>query len=498
VSAEPSSTPPRRTPDPRLPVKARNILRVRAVWTAPLILGAVVVALMTALYIGSVIDPLAHLRGLPVAIVNQDRGASVAGRHLDVGQQVETGLTGSQAVSSRLHLELSNLSQAQQAMGRGDLYATMVIPPDLTANLLTAAGLQAGRTSTIAEPRISILTNTQAGTIGASLASGVLQPALAVASQQVGRQLAAVVSPSAQTAATSLFLADPITVTTSNYRPLASHTALGLSAFYVALLTLLGGFLAGTLVNSVVDSALGYATSEVGPRWGQRAPVPISRWQTLLVKGAVVPVLAAVVMAVIILVAAAGFGMDTPYPALLWAYTWLCATSVGIGTVVLFAVAGTAGQLLALLIFVYAGLASAGGTVPVQALPAFLRVLSNVEPLRQILDGIRSILYFGAQADAGLARGTLLAGVGLVFWVVLGAAIVRWYDRKGLYRLNPDVLAYVSNAVEGYMAKTDPATTADPTSSTSSTTSEPEPKSRESSPPNGHPASPGRTGPADD
>jgi Protein of unknown function (DUF3533) len=173
----------------------------------------------------------------------------------------------------------------------------------------------------------------------------------------------------------------------------------------------------------------------------------------------------------VIWVAAGGFGMDTPYPALLWAYTWLCATSVGIGTVVLFAVAGTSGQLLALLIFVYAGLASAGGTVPVQALPTFLRLLSNVEPLRQILVGIRSILYFEAQADAGLARGTLLAGVGLVFWLVLGAAIVRWYDRRGLYRLNPDVLAYVSNAVEGYMVRNDPATVADPASSASSTTS---------------------------
>ena len=82
---------------------------------------------------------------------------------------------------------------------------------------------------------------------------------------------------------TRAFLADPVTVTTMVYRPLPSHTALGLSAFYIALLTLISGFLGGIIVNSSVDAFLGYATTEVGPRWGQRRPVSISRWQTLII-----------------------------------------------------------------------------------------------------------------------------------------------------------------------------------------------------------------------
>ena len=59
-----------------------------------------------------------------------------------------------------------------------------------------------------------------------------------------------------------------------------------------------------------------------------------------------------------------GLGMDAPSPFLLWAYTWLCAASVGAGTIALFAVAGSYGQLLSMLLFVYAGLASAGAVVP--------------------------------------------------------------------------------------------------------------------------------------
>ena len=71
-----SATARRQTPDPRLPVRARQLLRARALWLIPLAVASVVVAVMTALYIASVVNPLAQLRGLPVAVVNQDRGAT--------------------------------------------------------------------------------------------------------------------------------------------------------------------------------------------------------------------------------------------------------------------------------------------------------------------------------------------------------------------------------------------------------------------------------------
>jgi YhgE/Pip-like protein len=433
-----------------LPVRAGRLLRVRTIWLAPLVVASLVVAAMTALYIGSVANPLSHLSGLPVAVVNQDRGAAVGAQRIQIGQQIEAGLLAAPAVSDRLHIEVLTLSQAEQAMDRDGLYATLVIPPGLTANLLTAAGLRPG--TAVAAPQVEILTNQRAGTVGNSLATGILQPALAVASRQIGRHLAPLVPAGSQAPATRLLLADPVAVTTAQYRPLPNNAALGLSAFYIALLTILCGFVGATIVNSVVDSALGYATTETGPRWRQRQPVPINRWQTLLIKYALIVVVAAVATAVMLLVAW-GVGMDMPYPWLLWVFTWLCALSAGIGMIVLFAAAGTYGQLLGLLLFVYAGLASAGGTVPVEALPSFLHLLSYAEPLRQVLEGTRSILYFNAQGVAGLTRGTVAAASGLLFWLVVGAVVVRWYDRKGLYRLQPEVLAHVNQAVQDYRAK---------------------------------------------
>jgi len=69
--------------------------------------------------------------------------------------------------------------------------------------------------------------------------------------------------------AARLSLAEPITVVTVPYRPLPAHSALGLSAFFIALLIMMAGFLGGTIVNSAVDAALGYATIDAGPAFAR-------------------------------------------------------------------------------------------------------------------------------------------------------------------------------------------------------------------------------------
>jgi ABC-type polysaccharide/polyol phosphate export permease len=146
--------------------------------------------------------------------------------------------------------------------------------------------------------------------------------------------------------------------------------------------------------------------------------------------------------------------MDAPHAGLLWLLAWLASASVAEGTIVLFAVLGASiGQLLAMLIFVYVGLASSGGTVPLQALPGILQPLAQIEPLRQILAGTRAILYLDAQADAGLTRAVTAAALGLVFWLAVGAGVVRWYDRKGFNRMEPELLACVSGSVQQYKSR---------------------------------------------
>src|SRR5271165_59330 len=292
-----------------------------------------------------------------------------------------------------------------------------------TASLMAISGPPA-RIPNPGKPTIQILTNQRAGTEGVSLAIGVLEPALQQASRQIGRQLLSIAAlRGGAHAPTNALLADPIALPTVPYRPLPGHAGLGLSAFYIALLTMLVGFLGAIVVNSSVDAALGYAPTEIGPRWSQRQPVAISRWQTLLTKWVIALVLTAVLCGLMLLVAVGALGMDAPSIGYLWLFTWFASATVAAGTLVLFAVLGAPGQLVALLLFVYLGLASAGSTVPIQALPSSLRLVTT--------------------------------GAGTVFWVAAGVLVIMAYDRKGLFRLNPETLAYVDESVRARRHQSD-------------------------------------------
>ncbi len=433
----------------RPPPKAARLLRTGKIWITPLVLASVVVFLMTLIYFGSVVDPVSHLNGLPVLIVNQDRGASVSGQRIDVGQKVVVGLTGTPAVSKRLDLNVVTWQEAQERMNKGADYATVVIPADFTGSLLSLAGVGPAQSTT---PTITVNANQRLGSIGTGLATGVLQPALEAVSRTIGKtllQLSAASHPSAQTRAR---LADPVTQSDVVYRPLPPHSALGLSAFYVSLLSLMCGFLGATIVNSSADSALGYATTEIGPKWSQRRPVPITRWQTLLAKWGMALVLAPVLTGLMVLGAVGILKMDAPDPVTLWLFASFAAICVAIGTLVLFATLGTLGQLVALLVFVYLALASSGGTVPLQALSGFFRFAARFEPLRQIVDGNRALLYFDGRLDAGLGRSLTVIAVELVLWVIVGAVVTIWYDRKKFHRMSPETLQYVNSSFDEYEA----------------------------------------------
>jgi hypothetical protein len=433
-------------------LRARELLRQKAVWVPTIAIGAVLIGLMTALYIGSAVDPVDHMEGLPVSLVQGDEGSTgPAGLMVNFGRSLERGLTNSPEVSTKLAIHIESMAQAEDRMDRGASYATLVIPPDFTnvsLHLISVPGLPP---SPPGLPSVELLGNQRAGTQGSALASAVLTPALHEASEALGRRL--LTEAPRHDNVTVAALQNPIQVEAGQYRPLPAKAALGLSAFYVSLLMMMCGFIGATIVNSGLDAVLGFAPQEIGPRWTLARPALISRFQTLIAKWAIAAVLTGVLTAIVLLVAIGILGMDAPDPLLLWIYGWFGAATVAVGTLVLFAVLGTPGQVVGLLLFVYLGLASAGGTVPIQALPDAFAAVSHLDPLRQILGGVRSILYLEARADAGLLEGFYATALGLIFWLLVGTFFVRRYDRAGRDRLDPDLLAYVHRSADEYRAR---------------------------------------------
>ena len=435
-------------------VRASQILRVRKIWLVPVVIATVFVALMSAIYFGSVVNPTGHLHNLPVVVVNEDTGGVVGGQKVNVGANVVSALEGTGAVTSRLRLDKTTLSDAKAIMDRGGAYATLVIPATLTRSVLVATGASALGPDVPAEGSVELLENQRLGSIGVSLAAGVLTPAMTKISQTLGTKLKSQATPSATgNPVTAAQLADPVALETTTYRPLPDHSALGLSAFYVALLAIMSGFISATLINSSIDSALGYGATELGPRWTQRRPVPIDRRETLLIKWAVALIAIPVVTGVMLLISVGLLGMYAPNVLLLWCLTAFAAVMIASGTLTLLAVFGTIGQLLALILLVYLSLASSGGTVPIQALPGVFRAVAHLEPLRQVLLGTRAIMYFDARGDAGLTHSLILIGCELAFWLIVGFGVTSWYDKRKLYRIPSDLFPLLSRAIDQTVAE---------------------------------------------
>ena len=259
-------------------LRAAELLKAKGVWAFPLAVGSVLVVLMTLFYFGSIVDPGEHLHGLPVAVVDQDAGATTASGRVDLGDQVVGALTKTPAVTDRLALTVLSLSKADAEMDKGAAYAAVVVPSGFSASVL---GGPAPASTAASLPTVELLANTRAGTLGVSLAEGVLQPALAEVSRTIGNHLEAEAAPGGPDRA---LLANPVTVSAETYRPLPAHAGLGLSAFYISLLIMMCGFLGATIVNTGVDSALGYATSEVGPAGARSSPAGSRARQTLVAK----------------------------------------------------------------------------------------------------------------------------------------------------------------------------------------------------------------------
>jgi YhgE/Pip-like protein len=451
------STPEVTSPPPSR-ARAVNLLKAPGLWAAPLITASVLLFLISIIYLGSIVNPTSHLHHLPVALVDQDRGLVVDGSHVDLGQEVAGAMTGSPELSRLLTLQPETLAQAESQMSLGDIYAAVVVPSGFTASVLSATKPATQVEATGPGPEIEMLTNPRLGGVGVSLASGAVGAAVPKISAKLAEEVITddhLPAPSSEAARSQL--SSFVTFTQESYRPLPDNGGLGLSAFYIALLTIMCGFLAGTIVNTSVDVALGYATTEVGPRWKQRRPVAVSRVQTLLTKWVIAAVLAPLLTALLLLAGVTVLHAYAPHVLLLWLYVSFAAMVVAEGTIFFMAWLGSLGQVVAMLVFIYLSLASSGGTIPVQALPGFYRFVSNFEPLRQVLGGVRAIVYFNAQGAAGLDHAWLMTAVGFVIWLVLGLVVTASYDKRGLDRIQSDLLAYINRVADEYIGGPEPA-----------------------------------------
>ncbi|ORA10280.1 YhgE/Pip domain-containing protein [Mycobacterium arosiense] len=421
---------PHSHPQHAAPNLNRNIKAVRTVrfWAAPLVITLALMSALCALYLGGILNPTTNLHHFPVAVVNEDAGPGGA----QIVDRLVNGLD-----KNKFDVRVLSRAEARHQMDTGLVYGQVLIPPSFSSMLrdFATSAVSPARTD---RPSITVSTNPRAGTLGASIAGQTLNTAMGmangIAGQRVMAQVAAQTGGAPLPGAAVVGLSAPIDIQSNVYNPLPNGTGNGLSAFYYALLLLLAGFTGSIVVSTLVDALLGYVPAEFGPVYRFAEQVRISRFQTLLLKWAMMVLLGLLTSAAYLAIAN-GLGMPIDHTWQLWAFGVFAIAAVGITSSSLLSVLGTAGMLVSLLIFVILGLPSAGATVPLEATPSFFRWLAGFEPMHQVFLGARSLLYFGGRGDAGLTQALALTTIGLAVGLLLGGVVTYLYDRKGFHRI---------------------------------------------------------------
>jgi uncharacterized phage infection (PIP) family protein YhgE len=397
-------------------------------WAVPIVISLAVLAALAALYLGGNLKPTSNLRHFPIALVNEDAGPT--------GEKIVKGLVGS-LDKDKFDIRVLSRQEARQQLDTARIYGAALIPPDFSEKLKVVARSAIGE-GKLERPVVAISTNPRAGSLGASIAGQTLGRGLGAVSARAGKQLSQSVAQQTEgrplPSAVSLALANPIDIRTVPHRPLPDGTGNGLSAFYYSFLLMLGGFIGSVVVSMLVDSMLGYIPAEFGPVYRFAERVNVSRFYTLLLKWALVVVLALLTSAVYAGIAA-GLGMPLGHGWAIWLYGVFIIAAVGITSTSLIAALGWIGTLVSFVLFVIVGLPSAGAEVPPEATPALFGLLSKFEPMHQVFLGTRALLYFEGQAKAGLSQAVAATALGLSAGLVFGAIVTNVYDRRAYRRI---------------------------------------------------------------
>jgi hypothetical protein len=407
---------------------ARTAIHPRT-WAIPLVLLVGLAILFPAIYLSATVDPQRHLVDLPVGIV-------VAEQSIDAPRSAAGMVADGIEAAAGPEIAFSRMSADELAAGmRNDSIAgAVVIPPDFDrslASLLPGSGV-------VTVPTVEILSNAGDGGLSAGLLSGNVAPLLRGVATGLGAELVASTGGAALPAANLALLEQPFSVTSAAYAELPANAGLGTSAFYFALVLVLLGFIGAAMIGPIVDSALGFAPSEIGPLVQRRPVVDASRLQTLVAKFGVLLLGAPMAALATQLVATVVVGIPVSDPLMLWLFSTATIMAIGTSALTVFAIFGSGiGALVNTMFFIALSMTSSGATVPLAATPAFFRWLSEFEPFRAVADGVRALFYFGGNAEAGLAEAWVRLAVGGAIGILLGVAVTIAYGRVQKFARHP-------------------------------------------------------------
>lgn len=402
--------------------------------------------LLAFMYLGGTADPQSYARHLPVAVVNEDRGATletpIGDQGLDVGSQITGGLLHNNDWETiRLHMVSPEI--AEEGLRDGTYFGVIHIPADLSqrvGDLMTAAATTSGESGeALNRPEVAIQYSPRV-----SLVSTQVMQTMASAMEDSFRdrmgstllensQLLAEAEGRTIDGAAALALSDPVRINVTAWNPLPPGVSNASLPMFYALVVILAGFTGAMIISSLLDARLGFIPLEIGPLALHVHVAPFGRVQTLVRKWVVTAVTAPLVSAMCLWVAHV-LGVTGYDPWHMFWFSNLVIVSVGVCAHTIIAAIGNAGLLVNLVLFVVLGIPTSGGATPTQMLPTVFVWIGSIQPMHQAYLGLRSIMFFESSWTAGLGHAVWVLFAWLVAGLLVGIAVTLAYERMGMPR----------------------------------------------------------------
>jgi len=392
-------------------------------------LGALVMALAMGVgYLGAFLSPEQHIHDFPIGIVNEDAGFSVLGQSQNKGDEAYAAITAQdpERGDAIKWITYDSRDDLVAAMEKNELYGGLVIPEDFTRNLVSIAEPQVtGGTSQAAT--IEVLYNNGAGSLPSAQGKEIVNAAAqAVDARANGELLRRLQGQGTDVKPTMIpLVANPVHIVETDLIPAGENTGHGMGAFYIAVVTTVGAFLAADIVSVGVDFVAGHTSMGRFMSRLRGETVPATPLQMFIAKFSLFT-LAAIISSGLLTWFVVSI-MGTPVAGSLQFFGVILLGMMAIGMLTLFLITllSLPGILIGLLFTTILGVPSAFGIFPKEMLPTVYQWLGEILPVRYLSDATRSLVFFDGRGGAGLTTGVQVLGAYAAISAVL-AVVVAW------------------------------------------------------------------------
>ncbi|MBD7968818.1 ABC transporter permease [Paenibacillus gallinarum] len=387
----------------------KNLLKIKFAWF-PVWSVAVLMLSMILIYLPVFSGADQRMHDFPLILVSEDSEFADSPE----GKAIISNLVKQQDGHSFEWQIESSKETAIQAIKENKANGALIIPANFSEQ--TSALQQSflsGETDITAVP-VEILLNDGASQMASSISTTVLQTLASSISDMVSSGIKAdmtkqqiLLSPMAASQ-----LDHPIEYTMTNVLGLPSDINKGMTPFMIVLIASITGLMGTQMINGY----LGGISDNL-----KRHGVPLTYSKVFATE---ILLSAILMIAVAILIPSAVFGLFGSFHSSgiiqIFLFTLLC-------TMTMFAMFKMIGMLFGKWAMLAAfpvnilGIFASGGAIPVTNLPDFHRVLGNMMPIRYMIEGMRSLLYYNGNMESGLGKALIIVPA---FFLLFSAIIV--------------------------------------------------------------------------